>query len=503
MNHEWVLPSAWKWATFDAVAAVESDLVDPAGHLDAPHIAPNHIESGTGKLLPYLSIRADGVTSPKHRFRPGQILYSKIRPYLAKAVRADFEGLCSADMYPVRADINTGYLHQWLISPMFTAWASESQGRTVLPKINQEALATKPVPVAPINEQKRIVAKIEALQARSDAAKEALDAIPPLLEKFRQSVLAAAFRGDLTKKWREAHPQAEPASELLRRIRAERRRKWLEANPRKQYVEPEAVDTEGLPELAEGWCWAELGLLGEDPFATVQTGPFGAQLHNTEFTESGVPVIAVGNLTGMGFTRDKLYFVSDAKADQLSRYDVQAGDVLFARSGATLGKVCVAPAFVKDWRMTGHILRARFNLDFVLPEVVVLALAGCPAVVGQVKAGVRGMTRPGYNTGLLEGIVLPIPPLAEQVALLARVQDALDQVGGAAAATRAGMQGLTVLNQSILAKAFRGELVPQDPTDEPASVLLERIRREREGGGDPGTVKRGRGRPKAASQGAR
>ncbi|MCB9787986.1 MAG: restriction endonuclease subunit S [Deltaproteobacteria bacterium] len=252
------LPQGWAMAEFDDVAEVEANLVEPSAFLDSPHVAPNHIESGTGRLLPYQSIRADGVTSPKHLFRPGQILYSKIRPYLAKVTLVDFAGLCSADMYPVRADIVPGFLQQWLVSPMFTALASQSQSRTVLPKINKRALGTKAVPVPPLNEQKRIVARIEALQLRSSAAKEALDAIPPLLEKFRQSVLAAAFRGDLTRKWREAHPDVEPATELLARIRAERRRRWQEAKPGKKYVEPKPVDTSGLPELPEGWCWASV-----------------------------------------------------------------------------------------------------------------------------------------------------------------------------------------------------------------------------------------------------
>jgi len=85
------------------------------------------------------------------------------------------------------------------------------------------------VPVPPLNEQRRIVAKLEDLLARSRRAKDALDAIPPLLEKLRQSILAAAFRGDLTADWRARHPDVEPASELLKRIRVERRKKWEEA----------------------------------------------------------------------------------------------------------------------------------------------------------------------------------------------------------------------------------------------------------------------------------
>src|SRR5260221_3625198 len=85
------------------------------------------------------------------------------------------------------------------------------------------------VPIPPLNEQRRIVAKLEGLQARSRRARDALDAVPPLLEKLRQSILAAAFRVDLTKDWRAKHKDVEPASELLKRIRTERRKKWEDA----------------------------------------------------------------------------------------------------------------------------------------------------------------------------------------------------------------------------------------------------------------------------------
>lgn len=141
----WELPAGWSWAEFQDVAEVASDLVDPAAYPDSPHIAPNHIESGTGKLLPYTTIAEDRVKSPKHRFFPGQILYSKIRPYLCKAVRVDFEGLCSADMYPIASAVDAAYLHRWMLTLAFTEMVSNHEGRTLLPKINQEALLSCPL----------------------------------------------------------------------------------------------------------------------------------------------------------------------------------------------------------------------------------------------------------------------------------------------------------------------------------------------------------------------
>jgi type I restriction enzyme S subunit len=135
-----------------------------------------------------------------------------------------------------------GVDHIWLKNSInaqqFRSEIDQAASGTTRKRISRKNLGSLPLPLPPLNEQRRIVAKIEALQERSKAAKDALDAIPPLLEKFRQSVLAAAFRGDLTKSWRERQPEIEPATVLLDRIRAERRRRFTEANPKKKYIEP-------------------------------------------------------------------------------------------------------------------------------------------------------------------------------------------------------------------------------------------------------------------------
>jgi type I restriction enzyme, S subunit len=106
------IPDNWVWARFSDVAEIKYNLIDPSKYLNQPHIAPNHIVSHTGELLEYDTIEKDGVTSSKHIFYAGQIIYSKIRPYLAKAVLVNFGGLCSADMYPIESKINSEFLHQ-------------------------------------------------------------------------------------------------------------------------------------------------------------------------------------------------------------------------------------------------------------------------------------------------------------------------------------------------------------------------------------------------------
>ena len=197
MREPWALPSDWYWAEWKSVARVASNLVSPADHSTLPHIAPNHIESGTGKLLQYTTVAEDRVISAKHLFAPGQILYSKIRPYLAKAVVVDFAGLCSADMYPVATDLDPRYLKWWMLSPEFTRLAVGEQARTVLPKINKNALGRLPVPVAPPADQRRIVALLEDHLSRLDAADAYLETSQRRLSTMKQAALANCRDGEL------------------------------------------------------------------------------------------------------------------------------------------------------------------------------------------------------------------------------------------------------------------------------------------------------------------
>ncbi|NOR68262.1 MAG: type I restriction endonuclease subunit S [Methylomarinum sp.] len=221
-----ILPEKWQWLKFDQVAVVASSLQDPLLTPDAIHIAPNHIQSGTGQLLEYTTILEDKVTSAKHRFYSGQILYSKIRPYLCKVVRADFTGLCSADMYPINSKINTQFLFRWMLSNQFTDWASNGESRSVLPKINQKDLGKIPVPTPPLKEQTEIVTQVEKLFTYADKIEQQVKEAQTRVDNLTQSILAKAFRGELTADWRAENPDLisgeNSAAALLARIKAER-----------------------------------------------------------------------------------------------------------------------------------------------------------------------------------------------------------------------------------------------------------------------------------------
>ena len=205
----------WKTTRFDCVAAIRSNLVDPAEYQSFPHIAPDNIEKKTGVLLEYHTIAEDGVTSGKHRFYSGQILYSKIRPNLSKVVVVDFDGLCSADMYPIEAYQNARCLWYYMLSDEFLLQASTAGSRSVLPKINQKELSALTVHL-PTNdrEQEEIARILDELFDKEQQAKEAAEIVLDQIELMKKSILARAFRGELGTN----DPSEESAVELLRQV---------------------------------------------------------------------------------------------------------------------------------------------------------------------------------------------------------------------------------------------------------------------------------------------
>jgi len=480
------LPQGWARAPLSQIAEINPR--HPKGLDDTMPVTfvPMAGLSGTNPAFQFTEERPFGeVRKGFTHFADGDVLFAKITPCMENGKGAIARGLrnrigCgTTELHVVRplGHISPEYIYRFLAQPRIRRDAKENfTGTAGQARVPTSLIEELEIPVAPLPEQRRIVAKLETLLGKVDACQERLAKIPVLLKRFRQSVLAAACSGRLTADWRQENPNGDTGEELSNTVSNHRAEFWKQSVCKGSCPEVPKVDRSTLPELPLGWSWIPLGVLGANPFETVQTGPFGALLHKEEFTTSGVPVVAVGNLTGMGFSKEGLYFVTEAKAKQLARFDVQAGDVLFARSGATLGKVCVAPLDARNWRMTGHILRARLNRRLLLPDFCVFALRGDPTVTRQVFGSVQGTTRPGYNTTLLESIALPVAPFAEQQEIVRRVEALFalaDQIG---ARFQKAQEQVDKLTPSLLARAFCGQLVPQDPADEPAERLLERIK---------------------------
>jgi len=157
------LPKGWVWCRFEEIANIMTNLVDSFKHGSAVHVAPDNIEKFTGKLLHCNTVKEDKVISPNHLFEPGMILYSKVRPRLRKVVKVGFSGLCSADMYPIKAFINIDYLAHVMLSDYFNEQVFIFDNRVKMPKINQVQLNSIKIPLPSLFEQVEITKKTDNL----------------------------------------------------------------------------------------------------------------------------------------------------------------------------------------------------------------------------------------------------------------------------------------------------------------------------------------------------
>lgn len=381
-----------------------------------------------------------------------------------------------------------GVLPQWvgyqMMSPIFRKALELSKSATTnVCAIYTKDLNSQTILLSPLNEQRRIVAKIEALKARSQRVKEALEDIPQLLDQFRQSVLAAAFRGDLTANWREQNPDVEPASVLLERIRTERRRKWSEElyNKRKnasktKYDESIKPDANKLPKLPDSWIWVTLDQL----LFALRNG-----LSKPPADEPpGIPILRISSVRAMDVNTNDIRFYRTDNVDDLSSYLLEIGDLLFTRyngSRSFVGVCGIIPKITNDLLYPDKLIRGQLvDKSLSLPEYLELA---CNFGVSRSHIDSHIKTSAGQQ-GIagsdIKSTPIPLPPLAEQHTIVRAVKQEFAAIRKLASLTSNCFQDLQSLDQSILAKAFRGELVPQDPDDEPASVLLERIRAERD-----------------------
>jgi type I restriction enzyme S subunit len=493
------LPGTWQSVRLGDVVDIGSQQVDPASQPSQTffYVQMEDVAPGQGRLLDIHQVLGDEIGSSKTTFNAGDVVYGRLRPYLRKVFVADRDGIAVTDLIPLRSrgGIEPGFLRDYLLSPFHSKYIGPLMAGIRMPRLRTSDLEVMPLPLPPLNEQRRIVARLEELTARTNAARAALEAIPPLLDRFRQSVLAAAFRGDLTADWRAQNPDVEPASELLKRIHAERRRRWEEAELEKmrakgkvpgddrwkaRYVEPEGVDAEGLPELPEGWVWIRMGEAG-----LWRTGGTPARGVDSYFG-GHIPWVKTGDLAD-GPVINIEETLTDEGIQNSNAEVCPPGTLLVAMYGATIGKLgmLVEPAATNQACAAllpddSSPVRRKFLFWYIYAQR------------GNLRRLGQGGAQPNISQALLRDFPAPIPPVQEQLAIL-KILEALDASSLALEedASRARQQ-LTTLHQSLLAKAFRGELVPQDPADEPASVLLERIRKEREAAGANGQSRRGR-----------
>lgn len=462
----------------------------PAVNADSGTIA-------TATARPFAEVRK-GFTA----FRDRDVIMAKITPCMENgkaAIARNLEngyGFGSTEFHVFRSTpaILPEFVFYFIRQESFRRNAAdEMTGSVGQKRVPAEFLKRTEIPLPPLAEQKRIVAKVETLLARVNAARQRLAKVPTLLKRFRQSVLAAACSGRLTEDWRDKN-ECEPAAILIERMNKERFSIWCEAAEAKakserrvlrgdswqsRYQQPIHLETDEQSDLPESWQWAPF-----DTFAgSFQYGPrFG----ENEYTVDGVPTIRTSDMGYRGNIRldnpPRVKVPDSSKAHFLLRPD----DLLITRTGATIGKCALYDASLGPAIASAYLIRYRLARKTMNPQYL-LSFLMSPRGQSSLVGGVTAVAQPNVNTTTIGQIPVPVPPIAEQHEIVRRVDALLARADRIEQRLATATRRVETLTQAILAQAFRGELVPteaelarQEGRDyEPASVLLERIRTAR------------------------
>ena len=484
------VPEGWVEVELGEVWRESRARARPDGIAQTDFIGLEHVESGSNRIL--AKGRSGDVKSAVAVFSVGDVLYGRLRPYLNKVIRPGCAGVASTEflVFKETQTLANALLMHLLSSSDLVGYASANSAGVNLPRVSAKRLAKYRFPLAPLPEQHRIVAKIELLFTKLVEGVAALKRAEANLERYRASVLKAAAEGRLTQRWRRQNPSEETGEELLRRILTERRKRWeaeqlakFEAKGRKpprnwkaKYKEPVAPDTSTLPGLPEGWCWATL-----DQVSAVT----GGLTKNPARSRLPIryPYLRVANVYADEVRLDDVRTIGVSESE-LARVLLRSGDLLVVEGNGSanqIGRVAQWQGDLEPCCHQNHLIKVRCARSACRSRWMLLWLL---SPLGRRTVSAVASSTSGLHTLSLSKVrALPVPvaPMQEQACAVSLA----DSLSGAARVVQGQIEGETGINasalrQSILKRAFEGRLVPQDPTDEPASVLLERIRAERE-----------------------
>ena len=429
----------------------------------------------------------------RNKLAAGDVLFCLVRPYLKNiaVVTIEFDDAVASTAFFVSrspAGVVSRFVFNLLRRDSFIH-AIPTYGSSP-PAARDIEFLNQPILLPPSAEQERISDALDELLSDLDAGVAALERVQAKLKHYRAAVLKAAVEGALTADWRAQHPAAEQASALLTRILAERRRRWEEAQLQKfneagkappkdwkaKYQEPIAPNTANLPPLPEDWCWVSLDQLAGDSSIGLDRG-----LQYQRTAPPGSPYIKMNNVTmdGRVLTEDVVY-VETTEEDR-ERYSLVAGDLLFNTRNSTelVGKVGIILQAPAQSVYNNNLMRIRFD-GAALPAFACYQMCsgGFRSRMEKVKKATTSVAAV-YSKDLFP-LQLALPPLAEQEAIVEAVEDQLSVIEHVEADLEAKLKSAQALRQSILRHAFTGQLVPQDPKDEPAAELLKRIAAQRE-----------------------
>ncbi|HKP45933.1 MAG TPA: restriction endonuclease subunit S [Pyrinomonadaceae bacterium] len=424
------LPEGWVQTTIGEVTT-DAQQRSPKPHEEFLYIDISSIDREAKRILNPQHLNGENAPSRARKIvAVNDVIVSMTRPNLnaVAIVPPEFDGQIASTGFDVlrAVGIDARWLFYLVRSEIFISSMSDLVQGALYPAVRSKDVRGFNIPLAPLNEQKRIADNLDALLVRVDACRERLERVPHILKRFRQAILAAATSGQLTEDWREEQLPLPTARSIT------------------------------LKEVATEFS-------------------YGSSAKSSATGE--VPVLRMGNIQEGKLVWDNLVFTSDAV--EIKKYHLSPGDVLFNRTNSPelVGKTAVfkgeRPAIY-----AGYLIRVRCGSE-LLPDYLSYCLNSPAGRDWCWRVKSDAVSQSNINAKKLAAFEFELPSLEEQQEIVRRVETLFTFADRLEARYKAARDQVERLTPALLAKAFRGELVPQDPNDEPASVLLDRIRAAR------------------------
>ncbi|MCZ0943387.1 MAG: restriction endonuclease subunit S [Gammaproteobacteria bacterium] len=493
------LPSGWASGPLSDFVAPRGEKVSPPDFPKLPFIGMDHVEAHTTKIVG--SVPSRQMKSRASRFRENDVLYGRLRPYLNKVAQPKFDGLASGEFIVFEGNelIDSSFLRYRLHARDFVNFASHlNEGDR--PRVNFNQIGNFEVQVPPPGEQRRIVKRIETLFDEIDQGVESLRDAKRAVKLYRQSLLKSAFEGRLTADWRAKNPdKLESPEVLLASIREEREEsfraaldEWEEATaewrdngefgkkPTKPKL-PKTVAERSDGQLATPTTWATVPLQ-----RIALEAILGKMLDRQKNRGQPRPYLGNINLRWGLFKVDpeKLIPIED---HEVPRYAVRKGDLVICEGGEP-GRCAVWKGEDDKVFIQKALHRVRFTASY--SPMFAYYYFRFATVAGLLDKHFTGSTIKHLTGKALEEVLLPICSPAEQAEIVRILNEHLAATNTLEAEIDVNFTRGEALRQSILKQAFAGQLVPQNPDDESAAILLERIKAEKASQKPKGTARK-------------
>ena len=418
------IPDNWVWirlgyiVDFSQSDTVAASQINPSSWV----LDLEDIEKDSGKLLQRKTFGETQSKSDKHCFFKGNVLYSKLRPYLNKVIVADADGYCTTEIlaFNFGQHIAAQYAKTFFMSPYFVDYAMDGAYGVKMPRIGSHRGNSALMPVPPYTEQIHLVNRIDELFEQIDIIEQNQTDIGTLYDEFRKRTLTLAIQGKLVPQ----NPNDEPASVLLERIRAEKKaklgKKYVDSyiyksddNCYYEHIAGRAQDEQAeVPfDIPDNWAWVRWGNLS----FSIQYG------YNAPAKESGrIKMVRISDIHNNEVDWEHVPFC-DINETDIKTYLLKENDILFARTGGTVGKSYLVTCVPEEAIYAGYLIRTQYSAQLSAQYLKYFMESSLYWM--QLKDGTIATAQPNCNGQTLSKMILPLPPLAEQKRIVAKINE--------------------------------------------------------------------------------